>query len=389
MTEVSSTRLYLGNLPRNGMQLFINPFSERFPSILQPDWNVAHLVCCAPSTRMLRWIAKALLSFGPDVQQGNCAAPAYPLDNLVIFDCNELTFSRGALRGRHGRPSVTKQDIEEHFSTHGSGKITEIKLMNGFGFIEYEDAMDARDVVPAFHGSDFKGERLTVQFARGPRRKENFPGPMDRPNMPRPRRTVYRMMVSGLPETSWQDLKDFARGAGLDVVYSETGREPGKGFVEFETANDLKTAIEKLDGRDFKGSRVSCVADIQPVDERPFRDPYRSRSPRRSYPPVDEYDRRFPPPRGYSPRAHYRERSPIPMRRDYYDRDGYGRRTPPRPRIDDYPPPRRPYDDPYDVRPPPPPPPRYEDPYMPPRPYGRPRSPPRGEYVPYDRRGYW
>ena len=34
-------------------------------------------------------------------------------------------------------------------------------------------------------------------------------------------------------------------------------------FVEFETANDLKTAIEKLDGRDFKGSRVSCVADVR------------------------------------------------------------------------------------------------------------------------------
>lgn len=53
-------------------------------------------------------------------------------------------------------------------------------------------------------GSDFKGERLTVQFARGPRRKENLPGPMDRPNMPRPRRTIFRMLVSGLPETSWQ-----------------------------------------------------------------------------------------------------------------------------------------------------------------------------------------
>lgn len=53
-------------------------------------------------------------------------------------------------------------------------------------------------------GSDFKGERLTVQFARGPRRKENLPGPMDRPSMPRPRRTIFRMMVSGLPETSWQ-----------------------------------------------------------------------------------------------------------------------------------------------------------------------------------------
>ncbi|KAL4958234.1 hypothetical protein BDW69DRAFT_154511 [Aspergillus filifer] len=282
--------------------------------------------------------------------------------------------------------NVTKQDIEEHFSTHGTGKITEIKLMNGFGFIEYEDAMDARDIVPAFHGSDFKGERLTVQFARGPRRKENFSAPAERPNVPRPRRTIFRMLISGLPETSWQDLKDFARQSGLDVVYSETGREPGRGFVEFETANDLKTAVEKLDGREFKGSRVTCIPDIQPYEDRSsYRDPYRSRSPRRGYPPLDEYDRRYSVPRGYSPRGHFRERSPIPMRRDYYA-DGYGRRTPPRPRIEDYPPPRRPYDDPYG----PPPPPRYDDPYAPPpRAYGRPRTPPRGEYAaPYERR-YW
>lgn len=127
--------------------------------------------------------------------------------------------------------------------------------MNGFGFIEYEDAMDARDVVPGKplfpfaglcqqvwpmisvcllmrsvsslpyvptglrsgfcfffcclttfpvpDGSDFKGERLTVQFARGPRHKDTFHG-SDR-SVPRPRRTIYRMQVSGLPsETSWQ-----------------------------------------------------------------------------------------------------------------------------------------------------------------------------------------
>ena len=43
---------------------------------------------------------------------------------------------------------ATKADVEAHFASHGTGKITEIKLMNGFGFIEYEDAMDARDVVP-------------------------------------------------------------------------------------------------------------------------------------------------------------------------------------------------------------------------------------------------
>lgn len=45
------------------------------------------------------------------------------------------------------RAAVTKEDIQNHFKD-GSGTITEIKLMNGFGFIEYDDAMDARDVVP-------------------------------------------------------------------------------------------------------------------------------------------------------------------------------------------------------------------------------------------------
>lgn len=43
---------------------------------------------------------------------------------------------------------ATKAEVEAHFQTHGTGEITEIKLMNGFGFIEYKDAMDARDVVP-------------------------------------------------------------------------------------------------------------------------------------------------------------------------------------------------------------------------------------------------
>ncbi|ERF69412.1 hypothetical protein EPUS_05957 [Endocarpon pusillum Z07020] len=231
--------------------------------------------------------------------------------------------------------TATKQDIEEHFNREGTGKITEVKLMNGFGFIEYEDALDARDIVPVAH---------------------------------RP-----------------QDLKDFARQSGLDVVYSETGRDrDGKGFVEFETAKDLSTAVEKLDNHEFKGTTVHCVSDIQ--EERPQRDMgYRSRTPPRRYGPpgFDEpYDRRGPPPRGYSPRGYPRERSPGRGRYDDYGRD-YGRRSPPLPRgrLDDGyghgpPPPRRaPYEhDPYDRRGPPPPG-GYPDPYRSGDPYARPRSP--------------
>ena len=60
--------------------------------------------------------------------------------------------SHGDLASLTGPCAVaTKADVENHFNTHGTGEITEIKLMNGFGFIEYKDAMDARDVVPGKH----------------------------------------------------------------------------------------------------------------------------------------------------------------------------------------------------------------------------------------------
>ncbi|KAL1888909.1 hypothetical protein Cpir12675_005998 [Ceratocystis pirilliformis] len=265
-----------------------------------------------------------------------------------------------------------------------AGEITDIKLMNGFGFIEYKDPMDARDVVPAFHGTNFMGERLTVQFARGSRFRDNGSGSGDRSG-PRPRRTPHRMQITGLSEgTSWQDLKDFARHSGLDVIYSEVDQDgPGQGFVEFETDADLRNAVEKLSSKEFRGKQVTCVADPQPdipTTSRDFRGRSRSPIPRGarytrqdmgpgsmsnygpySYygpDPIDNFDRRGPPPpRGYSPRRdryrdHFRDRSP--PRRDYYDDRRAGYRSPHRrPPMDDYD--RRPYDDSYrrDYAPPP------------------------------------
>lgn len=34
-------------------------------------------------------------------------------------------------------------------------------------------------------------------------------------------------------------------------------------FVEYESAGDLRAAVEKLDGREFKGQRVTCVANVR------------------------------------------------------------------------------------------------------------------------------
>lgn len=56
----------------------------------------------------------------------------------------------------------------------------------------------------------FMGERLTVQFARGTRTRNegggnaNNTGNHER-TAPRPRRTTHRMQITGLPsDTSWQ-----------------------------------------------------------------------------------------------------------------------------------------------------------------------------------------
>ena len=49
------------------------------------------------------------------------------------------------------------------------------------------------------------GERLTVQFARGSRHREGGGFGGHERSAPRPRRTPYRMQISGLPsDTSWQ-----------------------------------------------------------------------------------------------------------------------------------------------------------------------------------------
>lgn len=64
--------------------------------------------------------------------------------------------------------------------------------------------LSSTDIYRWLDGSEFMGERLVVQFARGNTRPRD--GNEFAPRMaPRPRRTIHRMTITGLPfETSWQ-----------------------------------------------------------------------------------------------------------------------------------------------------------------------------------------
>jgi hypothetical protein len=67
-------------------------------------------------------------------------------------------------------------------------------------------------------------------------------------------------------------MSSIPRLAAIAMAKATTGdaRQPAAmtktnafSFVEFETSADLKTAVEKLDGREFKGVTVQCTPDVR------------------------------------------------------------------------------------------------------------------------------
>ncbi|CAJ0631318.1 13596_t:CDS:2 [Entrophospora sp. SA101] len=66
--------------------------------------------------------------------------------------------------GRLSR-DARERDVEKLF--RGYGSIREIKLMNGFGFVEFRDHRDADDVVYAFNGKSFMAKYAYQQTGEG------------------------------------------------------------------------------------------------------------------------------------------------------------------------------------------------------------------------------
>lgn len=69
---------------------------------------------------------------------------------------------------------VREKDVERFFG--GYGKLLEVDLKNGYGFVEFEDNRDADDAVYELNGKDLCGERVVIEHARGPRRDRDRDG---------------------------------------------------------------------------------------------------------------------------------------------------------------------------------------------------------------------
>ena len=68
--------------------------------------------------------------------------------------------------------SVTSQQLEELFSSHGEVKEVNIIEGKGFGFVEMSNSSEAEKAKEALDGSDFEGRALKVDEARPPKSKQ-------------------------------------------------------------------------------------------------------------------------------------------------------------------------------------------------------------------------
>lgn len=71
--------------------------------------------------------------------------------------------------------SVTNEQLEKLFSTHGQVQKTNVIGDKGFGFVEMKDSLEAEKAKEALDGTSFEGRNLKVDEAR-PQREKTYDG---------------------------------------------------------------------------------------------------------------------------------------------------------------------------------------------------------------------
>jgi arginine/serine-rich splicing factor 4/5/6 len=86
---------------------------------------------------------------------------------------------------------------------------------------------------------------------------------LPKPNYNKPK--GFRATITNLDVgVSWQDLKDFARTANGEVLYSNVYKEGDRkvGVVEYDSREACEDAVRQLDGSKFNDNVVSMTMVI-------------------------------------------------------------------------------------------------------------------------------
>ncbi|SCU89102.1 LANO_0D03928g1_1 [Lachancea nothofagi CBS 11611] len=177
------------------------------------------------------------------------AAPQQPSHRMAMD--GELSTTR--LFVRPFPFDVQDSELNEIFTPFGPMK--EVKILNGFAFVEFEESDSAARAIEEVNGKTFANQPLEVVYSK----------------IQPPR---YRMILKNLPEgVAWQELKDLARENNLETTFSSvnTREFDGTGALEFPSEEILEEALQKLNNIEFRGSVISAEKDDNPPPIRRFR----------------------------------------------------------------------------------------------------------------------
>ena len=158
-------------------------------------------------------------------------------------------------------PGCKVKDIEKFFEKFG--KVRNILIKQGkYGFAEFEDRKYAEEAVYDLQGKRMLGSRITLEFAKGPKKGERRAPWVSKYGAPS--RSKYGIKVFNLSSRiSWQDLKDIFRKAG-EVCFAEAHvHRRNEGRVEVESTEDLERIIKRYQGYEINGRRIELERDIQ------------------------------------------------------------------------------------------------------------------------------
>ncbi|KAK8847615.1 hypothetical protein IAR55_005474 [Kwoniella newhampshirensis] len=112
-------------------------------------------------------------------------------------------------------PGVQKADVEDHFKDFPT---QDIRLMGTFGFVEFQSSRP------------FLGENLIVEPTRDARRRD-----------------VYDAVIGISSATSWQDLKDYGRLGGNNIIYADVDRNnPSNGILSMTDPASSTVDLETM-----------------------------------------------------------------------------------------------------------------------------------------------
>lgn len=169
-------------------------------------------------------------------------------------------------------PEAREEDVRRKFLKYGD--IVNMQWKTRFAFIEYEKTSHAEIAIKEENGQLFFGEELNVQphhagnyFNNRSDNRNYYPPTYGRNYSPnrneiREKKNALRIVIRNVDEkASWQDLKDFGRDIG-SVNYANIFQNENKerfGIIEYYNYENVKKAVEVLNGRKFNGITVEVM----------------------------------------------------------------------------------------------------------------------------------